>query len=219
MKTNILVDLDTLFDTRMVLVDILNPTYFASANNYDTRTRDNFNCLGGMIFHTFYKNRNKGILRNSLPSNIHSIINQSFYLELNDIDVNDDDDFKLFINTYPYNLVEEEKSFLIESVKPLTKYKNIEIINFSHEELTPKWVNSNVKMVIMYDGLKWLNKHVAKKTIVNHPLVSILLVCPSIVEGYLPGTVDKKVFDSLVKGLEPIIQAMFVDIKYFNAIK
>lgn len=219
MKTNILINLDSLLDTRLPLVDILNPKYLEGDNNYDTRLRDNFGNISTMNFHTFYKNRNKGILRNSLPTNIHSIINQSFYLELNDLNVEDDDDFKLYVNTYPYVLTSEEESLLLDSLLLLSKYKSIEFIHRSHSEVTPKWVNDHVDIVIMYDGLQWITKHTTNKSIVDDPLVSILLVCPSLVEGYLDKPINNELFESIAKGFEPIIQLMFVDVKYFNSIK
>lgn len=214
-----LTSIDTLFDTRLVMVDILNPNYIKENTDYHVRLRDNFGNMSYGIFKTFYDLRNKNLLKNCLHSNIYTVINQHFYMELNDIDVsNDYQDFKLYVNTYPYELTKAEEDMLLESIKPLLKISNFEFIHMKPIEITPKWVNKHVNTILLYDGLEWLSHVVTTKSFISDPIIDKLIIAPAIINGYLDRPINKEVLETIIKSLSVTTQLMFIDVKYFNPV-
>ena len=103
-------DLDSLFDTRAVLILGLtgNGRYDINfkPSRYKLRLRDNFGTLSSKIFHWYYSRRTKDLLPKAPETSVNLVIleyfNDIIALAKNDIETT------VYLNTYPYDFTSEE---------------------------------------------------------------------------------------------------------------
>lgn len=78
---------------------------------------------------------------------------------------------QLDVNTYPFNYTEDEKVKLINALDQcLGSCIDINLVSFTPEELTCKYVSDNYIVMIMYDYYTWMNTHkdqISKRVLLN----------------------------------------------------
>ncbi len=156
---NVYTDLDSLLDTRHALLYCLDPVLSKKVIDnlhYRNRKRDSFENLSMDIFRTLYRNRKKELLELTKPTHISGLISKYIIAELNDI--SNDGIFKVYVNTQPYELTDEEVSELLEVLcRMFPEFIGIEIVNMSYNELDPNWIKDNdIKAIFLYEAMAWL---------------------------------------------------------------
>lgn len=158
--------LDTIFDTRLTLLNILHPRYMEKLldnGGYVNRLMDSFMVddvkLGYETYLPHYERRHKGILRYSgitfIPFVICSEINRHQYNNFNG------DCFKpwhIHVNTYPYILTEDEKNN-VKNVfgEFLTDTTNVTFHYLKKEEVSDEFLSTfEIEVMIDYHGFDWL---------------------------------------------------------------
>lgn len=219
---DIIIDLDVLLDTRLALLYAISEDVAVAEVNsgrYNKRIRDNFGNISASVFNHFYKKRNKVLLKYALPSNIFKLVNELLIGHISDSVTTKIT--KVYINTYPYDLQEDEKKIIIGVVDGLFKNCTFELISLNNiTGLTPKWVSENVQTVIKYDGLEWLENHSKLFTLSSTPLIDKTLIVPAILSGPIPkGTkIDSGFFQATAISVKSLMGVMFTDIIYFNSV-
>lgn len=214
---NILIDLDSILDVRLAILYSLYPNYIDTITaNYLKRKTDTFGNLPFTVFKAYYDKRNKHILNYGIPTNIFVIL-EEVLANHNEHIAFAGDEVTLYINSYPYNLNNDEiKEF---KVRIENEYKNVNIafINYSMEDLTPEFIiNNKIYTIIMYHGLEWLNKQVGLLNIVKNPLLNRELIVPALVDNLAIDKANKKLFEELSKRMGTILTLQFVDARYFS---
>lgn len=221
-NNSILLDLDTVFDTRLSLLYAISEDLaleVVESNQYTKRIRDNFGNISSDVFRSLYKRRNKNILKFALPTNIIELVNDLMVKYATD--ANNTELPKLYINTYPYRLAEDEKIVMINVLGNLFKNCTFELLYMDPvNELTPCWVNENVQTVIMYDGLNWLENHNRLFNLIEHPLIDKTLIVPALLTGYLDKNIKitSKIFVEQAMSIKSLVKLLFTDVVYFNSI-
>lgn len=221
---NTLVELDSLIDTRLAMVYLLDKesaTSITKDGSYYKRVKDNYGSISKDIFDVFYKKRNKQLLLLGLPTPVFTILKQHYGDIITD-EINDEfeDDIKIFVNIYPYDLLESEKEKIIETVNNIIPKSIVEIVSLSKKELTPVWVHENVSTVIMYEGVEWLEYHMSNDNLINNPLLKTLLISPAIVPGSVSSSsIKKDTFKDLMLVSGTLIDLVLVDAINFSRVK
>ena len=159
----LLIDLDSLFDTRLgicikhfydTLVEIF-PT-----DKYHHRLDNSFNgTIDQEAFDEAYGKRDKTVLVDSTLSGMVSII-KDFVLSISTKDSSGPFVYypKVIINTYPYILEDEEKQNIKQGLSGhLRDLVPIELVHMSPEELTVSFIKENITVLILYHYNKWLD--------------------------------------------------------------
>ncbi len=218
---NILIDLDVVLDTRLALLYAIDEDIAVSVVNsgiYNKRIRDNFGNVSADIFNYFYKQRNKVLLKYALPSNIFKIVNELLIGHITDSVTTKLT--KIYINTYPYNLTDDEKDIVLGTVDGLFKNCVFDLVYLNDiTDLTPKWVKDNVQTIIKYNGLEWLENHNKLFNLTSTPLLDKTLIVPAMLTGPIPkGTkIDSGFFQATAMSIKSLIKVMFTDVIYFNS--
>lgn len=218
---NIYIGMDELFDTRITMLSSINEDIASDIfnKNYNLRTNDTFGYIPYSVFNTYYKTRNKNILLYSLPSFIYKIIDNitlDFYSDLKNKEV---DLQTLYVNTYPYSFNEDELNKFKETFKSYIKNVEVEFIEYSDYDLTPKVLeNLNIENIIKYNGIDWLEQQNRLLNVVDNPMVNKNLYVPAIINFKLGTKINKEVFNAIAKSLGVFINVYFTDIIYWNMI-
>jgi len=225
-NNNILIDIDTIFDTRLPILYTLDRKLTADivkAGEYRNRLKNDFRHIPNDIFEAFYKTRTKAVLEIALQTDALTLIAQycSEAYANNYIETKDHPPVNVYLNIYPYKLHLGEQEILkalIEDFIPADI--TVIVVNMNNLELTPNWVLDNVGTIFKYDGLDWLELHNAMQTITSTPLMDVMLIAPGIVPGTIPAKdVDNKMLETMVVSANTLINLYLIRTHYFSAIE
>lgn len=216
MSKAIYLELDSLVDTRLALLYSLNEeTAIDILPEYNIRRNDIFGNIPYRLFEELYKLRKKSILEFAIPTKILEILGMMVAEKRGDMR-NMGDKYKLYLNTYPYVLTRDEQDKFSEVITRFIPDLVVECIYESPYTLTPKYIiDKDISDIIMYNGLDWLEKHIALFNIVENPLINKTIIVPAI-NNEVGIKVDKNLFLDMAKRLEMVITVIFVDVDYFS---
>lgn len=215
-------DIDTLFDTRLCLLYLINPelaTELVKSGKYFERLKDNMGNMSWDIFKSFYKKRNKKLLELAIETNVLSkFIRPDCYEKVTHSSNGNGGFIKVYVNTYPYMLNNNEKDILTKLVNSKLYGGDVEMIYKHPKEVKPEWVYEKVASMFMYDGLHWLNYHSSTGDICRHSLPSVMLMVPTIIENSIPShLITKTYLMSIEEATKNYIMLTFADTIYFCA--
>lgn len=219
---NIYTDLDSLLDTRHPIIYSLSEDIavnILSNGYYNNRIKDNFENISRDIFISLYRNRNKSILNMSTLTKVIEFIKYNFMSDLNIVD-NEDRDYILYINTYPYILTDAEKEAFRYYFSDILEHKvNVEMINDSYESLDLEWIKNNVTTIIRYDAMEWIEYNVSKSNLFVNPLLKTVIYGPKLFTGNIKSSeIEDKHFKDMVVTLSSFINYQPIDVDIFNTI-
>jgi len=224
-NSNILVELDALFDTRLPLIYLISPTIagsIAQDGSYFERVKDVFGYLSEDIFKPIYNNRNKKLLELATPTEMFTLVKE-YIITANHLNrsTGGEDPVILYVNIHPYNLSLEEQETMIDVIRDtISKDVIIKLVKMDTTELTPSWVEDNVGYLIMYHGLDWLEYHIANQNIAKTPLIGISLLIPTIVSYVInDNDITKELFTTMMKQMSTVIRLGFIKNSYFSQIQ
>lgn len=213
-------ELDTLFDTKYEILKLMNKNVarlLLHTGLYHTRTSDTYGPITYDVFKPIWDRRNKNILRKALDTPMLPYIFAYFtdrYLQPEYADVTED--IKLYVNTYPYDLSEDESMDIEKALAIKLKAIRVELIRKSPLELTTAWCASKLGVMFKYDLLEWLNYQLCHGTY-NLGMKHVVGVTPFLSNaiGGMFGVKDEDL-NKLVNQFKMIINLVFIDAKHFS---
>jgi len=226
----IYIDLDSLFDTRLSLLELLDTKISLSIYDnrlfYDTRIIDEFDYITKDIFDAFYKVRDNLVFFKAIPTNITELVlTDILYIVNNKYLTDESKSITLIVDTSRYKLNNEQKEKLKIYLQEVFKlpYLQIEVNEFNIMDKSPNYINDEIFSIYKYDGIKWLNEYLQlwnpKELTTNMP--STKLRVPALFDKPL---LLKKLSDyidalnDIVKSVKTVIDLEYVDVHYFNFI-
>jgi hypothetical protein len=195
----IYVDLDSLFDTRLTTLTLIDKDLSMEEikGEFFIRTCDSFKHIPHKVFDYFYKHRTVNTLKLSQLTKIVKLVMEfANNVSLNDKELGGEGDVVLYVNTYPYDLNEQQEKIIKASlITYMPKITNV-VTRFDYN-VSPEWLDRYVSMIVMYDGYKWLTKNVANGKLKKNPLLDILFIVPKII--FVDGEHTEKDFEYLEK--------------------
>ena len=215
-------DLDTLIDVRLGLLYLINRDLaikIVETGEYFTRLKDNLGEMSYDIFYSFYNKRNKLILYLSLFTNIlERFIRHDCYEKVTHISNGNGGFIKIYVNTYPYVLTNEEKDNLKLILLKVLYGGEVEFIYKNPKEVDPEWVYDHVKSMYMYNGLHWMNYHSSIGNLARNPLPNVMLMVPTLIETSIPShLITKQYLLGIEEETKKFIMLTFADTIYFCA--
>jgi hypothetical protein len=232
----IYVELDSLLDTRIGTIVKLYGDDVALAvleDNYHNRQSDIFKDVDPAIYKKAYAERDTDTLQYSHVTDIICIL-QKMVGELTKQALSRPyhNGCRIYVNTHPYDLTEEEHKEIIAAVKSwvgLFSEANVitEVItiSLSLDKLIPTYCRDNFSGMIMYEYEPWFA--VQCKALSITPLPSVTLYVPAIYFEKVPTEEEIKECIKLVAhpfhaveiAARPFIGLEFIDIDHFSLVK
>lgn len=156
----ILIDIDTLLDSRMGTMDVLNPEWAEklSKSDYRHRLSDDFNMFVPEVnmaeFKKAYAQRDWRSLAHAAPTEFSADLNRILDELLFDPKrLNPDATTEIHVNVYPYDLTDEEKIAMVESLHEITgTIFYIKLVNIPPYSITFEVIKaSNWVAIFTYD--------------------------------------------------------------------
>ena len=228
-KQHLLVDLDTLLDTRMgtlVKIDLDNLVKI-DKKKYLTRRSDNFDELVNVDIDEYkelYKNRDVETLKCSGMTTYMLAVNKMLgEIAKEKIDNPAIESIELHVNYYPYKLSE---SMIKEFTDVISFYTNrltkVKLVNLHPMLITPSLLKNEYSLYATYDFDVWLG--LQGKNLENHPIPTVTVNVPSLFVNEVPDkeaieqigvNKDTDLFGSFEYLLAPYVSLTYSDIKYF----
>jgi hypothetical protein len=159
----VVIELDAILDTRIPLIHKMAPalTETILCSGYKERIDDRSSLCGidYLEFVEAYNNREKDLLLGAFVTSVPKVVYDGFEEMMNESIESPISLFpEVLINTFPYDLGDEEIKVLSESV-----FRNypidipVKMINISYDDLNPKWLRENkIDRLILYGSELWL---------------------------------------------------------------
>ncbi len=217
----ILVDLDSLFDTRFATLckyDFDLVTKLIETKSYHLRVCDSFDKLKYEDFRKLYEKRDKKLLSESLPTTMHLFI-ESLILRAKKTIIDNPIHFipKLDINIYPYDLLEEEKE-VIKTNALISFGCDVKIVNYSYEDLKPSVLSNKYDVFITYDYSEWLETHSKNELFKKERCPGVTFYVPLVILNEVDKSIPKDIFEEIQNMAAPIISLRFLPVGYFSVV-
>lgn len=184
---NVLVDLDSIMDTRLPVLYAIDEDVAERAiktGTYFSRYKDEFEYITLDIFKPIYNDRTKNVLSLATPTKmLDTISDYCSEALLQNKSTGGNGKLTIYINIFPYELSPTEYDNLASGVRYMIGDVDVKIVSMSISELTPKWVDDNLALLVLYQGLDWLEYHTAMVNIIKNPINNVALMVPATVIG------------------------------------
>lgn len=214
-----LVDLDSLFDTRLGTIGLYNADLLKTileANNHHLRTCESYGTLKFDEFKAIYDKRDKLTLSKSLPTGMQIFLDHIITeTKKTAIDNPTCSIPELVINSFPYNLTEEEENNIIATAS--TSFRcPVKIVNLPLEAITPRLLAKEYDSFIIYSYYEWLEIHSKSELFKKERCPDVAMFVPAISFNDPNVTVPADFFERLEIMTSPIIGLRFLPISHFS---
>ncbi len=219
--SNIYIDLDSIIDTRLGLLNSIDSTLAARiySNGYQNRHNDNYPMMHFLEFKERYRSRTPLVLKTPFPTMMLSLVQmQAMELSQENLLKGGDGVVTIYLNFFPYDLDKYEKTIIINSML-IKMPKRVKIIDVFDESVSLEFVEDNIHTIIKYDGLEWLNKQISITKHSNINIHHVDLIVPDIISYSNKLKVERDdILQHTAFTLLPIVNVMFVSVGLFSAI-
>ena len=223
-------DMDSLYDTRLATLDLLDTSIakMALKGDYLNRDEDKFPYVERDIFKSLYETRDLEVLERAMPTKALEIIREFIRIALKqNIDTPNMGVVEVYVNVYPYKV---EKSVATEMCKALFhafgSQVSIHMLNLKLELVTPKFFAESIAVAMIYDYDVWLETHAKNDNLRKHQIPNVTLHGPRIYKKPKPNENDLRDFNragpepfkAMEVGLSSVVGMDFIEVEYFSAV-
>ncbi|AWN08808.1 putative virion structural protein [Salmonella phage SPAsTU] len=182
-----LIDIDTLFDTRLGWAEVLQPDVLEKLDLevYRRRFTDSWAEVVGITeWDKRFAERDKRALKNAQPTEFLLTLKNEIHAMLLSIQMHSPIERpQLTFNLWPYmDLDDEERQEFLENLRAYYSAVPVDIVCISHSELTPGRLAAAWDGWVMYDWYPWIKEH-AKAF--SKPIPSFTITRPSLLTSEL----------------------------------
>lgn len=184
--SKILIDLDSLLDTRQAALYNLVPDVdklgnFLVSEEYNFRNRDNFSIVDTSRYLDVYSNRTKEILSDSSITYLLSVVESKVRnIEKRNTYYSKTSTPEIVLNVYPYKLTTEESNHIRSLLFHKLHVKTVvTVVYMPYDKITPYYLKtSNTVCVFLYSFTDWINEN--KVAIENVQVPDTIMYFPSL---------------------------------------
>lgn len=217
----IFIELDAILDTRLAILANLDDVLLKKIlEKYHNRDEDVFPGMDDSLFKELYANRTKEILSNSIITPMIELIKE-FSQKTLKLLVSTPFHYKpkIILNIYPYELIEDEIVILISTiVNETNELADVQVVNMTYEEITPKYVKNNVSIMVLYEYYKWLEIHSANENFKKTTCPDIALLGPRIYFKPKPKRIEEDPHQAMEFLAGPFIGLKLISIEHFSMV-
>lgn len=191
-KTKLLIDIDSLFDTRqgklrILLNDDEKVAEYVNSEEYNFRKIDDFSSIVDMDKYNSLSNDINVIKNSIITYNLEVLKQKIFSLDYRNAYLQKPYAFEVLLNFYGYELKPSEEKLIINALYAKMNVDCFIIpVRLSEKELIPSFINnSDFAYIFIYESRKWLDYNIVN--LENITLDKTILYFPSI---YYNNSVD-----------------------------
>ena len=223
-------DMDSLYDTRLATLDLLDTSLAKTAlkNDYLNRDEDRFPHVDKSLFKSLYETRDLEVLERAIPTKAIDIIREFIKIALKqNIDTPVVGNVEIYVNVWPYKVSKDVATGMCKALfHAFGSQVNIHMLNLSPEKVTPAFFAENIAVALMYDYDIWLEIHAKNDNLRKRQIPSVTLHGPKLYKQNKPSESELKDFTregpepfrAMEIGLSALIGMDFIEPEYFSAV-
>lgn len=226
-------ELDALLDTRLGTIARISQEAAERvllSGGYHKRDSDNFAEVDMQVYRDLYSKRNVETLKVSTATKAVFLLNTLVrYLKEQATVRPYHDAAKVVINTFPYELSEEEKAELGTVIATWTSgLAPVELVYMSPQQLTPLYVKQHAySSMLMYEYDPWMSLHYSPENKNAKPIQDVSIFAPAIFFSEKPSEEElQQLTDTAAHPLQAIeilgrslVGLNLIDVEYFSIIR
>lgn len=182
----LLVDLDSILDTRAVVLLKSFPTEFEKiiASDYHSRFTDDFEGVGIQAFNSAYMKRDESVVREAIATPILELINrfvkQTVTASMTSPFVRRP---RIDVNIWPYKLSDKTLGSIVAGIAARSGgYSDVSIVSYSPEQLTPRLIKERYVELIMYHWVDWIAQPEHNQDLIDGIVRENILIGPALLK-------------------------------------
>ena len=212
-------DLDSLFDTRVVILSALTNggslDIGLQPEDYIKRVRDNFGMVSEKLFNIYYSRRGKSVFHHAPATYLFDFL-KDYVLDSIQIDTQKDKTIECILNTYPYNFTPEEDKLFLIIVGKLLPGVDLKLIHRPIHDIDIEWVGNNINLFVSYYAVEWLQGALDNYELYSTILLETMVMAPCLISGMLESKYfDKEAIKSTRAFFNTICKFEYMDIGTF----
>ena len=228
---DIYVDLDSLFDTRLAILDKIDNKYstLIYEAGFANRTEDAFPRLSKEQFKKLFDDRDNDILANSLLTNVMMMVKEHAIDCIKKLhNTPGKKELNIYVNVWPYTFDKEGIEIILKPIYNIVENRiNVHAINLDPKTISTTFFGDKFAFIVMYDYMRWLTFILNDPKTAKNTMGKTTLIAPKL---YLGETYSEKDMQEILdsgnfdpfKEVElvcaPFIGLEFYDIALFSAI-
>lgn len=221
---NVFVDINALLDTVLPIIQVINPACVEElfiTEKYINRVKDDFPGLPYGVIKALKRHIGKGVLVPAETTSIIRIIKE--HLEgLTVEDYSNGEQMLVFINSFPYELDDDEKNILINTFEKLLPTARVEIVYMCNSDISPEFLlNKKISMFVKYNGMEWIDAVFTSGELMKKPLLNkVTLVLPMLSSSIMVPSrdINKNMFERVKMQLSNLLDILFLPTYFFSAV-
>ena len=208
--------MDCLVDSRLACIIYVNPDLALELvkKGYTNRLHNTLSKIHPLInddvIDNIWKNRDISILKNAKRSMMTDLLGDYISQSNNNPQHPQSLDYRIVVNTYPYDLSREQLIEYFNCFSILLNTKNISRVHLPPKEITPSYLKEKVNRFICHDFDEWLGCH--KDILINNPIPFVTIAVPfCLVKGKEDDKIDE---DQIIKTSTASFSSIF-DLEFF----
>ena len=226
-RQGIYTDLDTLYDTRIAVVEEVD-TLLALRTlqaGWAWRVEDKAPPIPDDKYKELYDSRDINTLVKASPTFAAEAIRAWYNHALNAMHGTPFPGYcELFVNVWPYKLTKEQATSYAEKLRHITgDFVRITMLNINPEHITALDAKMYFSVMFVNDWYVWLEARAASGDIKDTPLPNVALHAPKICRGTInqgeyEQIKDIDIFTTVEERLRPIIGLEFMEVAFFSSV-
>ena len=221
---DIYVDLDSLFDTRLAILDKIDTRYatLVYEAGYCNRTEDAFPRLSKEAFKKLFDDRDNDVLSRALLTNVIGMVKD--HIKENVLHLHNTPggrEINVYVNVWPYEFDKEGVEMILKPIYDLEQNRvNVHALNVDPKELPASWFGQKFAFIVMYDYMRWLNNILDDPKTLQHKMPKTTLIAPKL---FLNETYSEKEYQEHIDAgnFDPfreveLICSQFIGLEYYE---
>lgn len=222
--STLLVDLDSLLDTRMATLFRMGEENAMKAIElgWHERPSDILPGIDEEAFKKAYAERDRLTLKEALMTPVAQLIKE-FAQRTVENTLNSPFHYrpKIIINVHPYKLDDNEVKVIADMVKHVVvDLAEVNIVDLHPSLITPTYVKTLLSMMVMYDYMPWLEMHCASKEFEKVTVPDVTLLAPRLwlkkPDRQLEA--DENPFKDTMEDAAPLIGLVLLPVSIFSMV-
>lgn len=168
-KSSLYIDLDSLYDTRLAILEAVDPAYAAYllTHDYYTREYDKFIFIDEATYDLIWRNRDINYLKSALTTPMVDFVAKFVSDSIERRNSSPfDSNIEIYLNIWPYKMSTETAKQFAKPILKIIDGENIalNIVNMKPSDVTIKWCREKLAVMVMYEVSEWLESNFTNKS-------------------------------------------------------
>lgn len=216
---DIYVDLDSLFDTRLAILDKIDRRYstLIYEAGFANRTEDAFPSIDKEQFKKLFDDRDNSVLAISLMTSVYNMIKDHVTESAKELHRTPGGrEINVYINVWPYEFDKEGVEMILKPIYDMAENRaSVHALNKDPKTIPTSFFGQKFAFLVMYDYMRWLSSILDDPKTMTFPMAKTTLIVPKL---FLAETYNEKEMEELLESgsFDPFRQVELVCAPYIG---